>query len=118
MSSFIIHFDDFDQGVGFAGFVPELIIELVHGALAGDLTRISEVKDLVHRLNKIVYRFGEPSSNAHQRMKVAMTLQDRFSSMVVRTPLRPLAEKEVQRIRTELAESGYDAWQAKRAKLA
>ncbi len=118
MSSFIIHFDDFDQGVGFAGFVPELIIELVHGALAGDLTRISEVKDLVHRLNKIVYRFGEPSSDAHQRMKVAMTLQDRFSSMVVRTPLRPLAEKEVQRIRTELAESGYDAWQAKRAKLA
>lgn len=99
--------------VGFAGFVPELIIELVHGALAGDLNRINEVKDLVYRLNKIVYRFGEPSSDAHQRMKVAMTLQGRFSSMNVRPPLRPLPEKEVQRIRAELAESGYAAWQTK-----
>ncbi len=101
--------------VGFAGFVPELIIELVHGALSGDLSRIGEVKDLVYRMNKIVYRFGEPSSDAHQRMKVAMTLQGRFSSMDVRPPLRALHSAEVQRIGVELAESGYDAWQAKRA---
>ena len=100
--------------VGFAGFVPELIIELVNTALSGDLRRIDEVKDLVYRMNKIVYRFGEPSSDAHQRMKVAMTLQGRFSSMDVRPPLRPLTAQEVQRIKSELADSGYDAWQAKR----
>jgi 4-hydroxy-tetrahydrodipicolinate synthase len=96
--------------VGFAGFVPELIIALVHMALAGDLANIRPVQDLVYRLNKIVYRFGEPSSDAHQRMKVAMTLQGRFPSMLVRPPLRPLPNHEIERIRSELAESGFDAW--------
>jgi 4-hydroxy-tetrahydrodipicolinate synthase len=96
--------------VGFAGFVPELIIALVHTALTGDLAKIRPVQDLVYRLNKIVYRFGEPSSDAHQRMKVAMTLQGRFSSMVVRPPLRPLSEQEIARIKAELAESGFDEW--------
>jgi 4-hydroxy-tetrahydrodipicolinate synthase len=96
--------------VGFAGFVPELIVALVHTALSGDLASIQPVQDLVYRLNKIVYRFGEPSSDAHQRMKVAMTLQGRFSSMVVRPPLRPLPEQEIARIKAELAESGYEAW--------
>jgi hypothetical protein len=43
-------------------------------------------------------------------MKVAMTLQGRFSSMVVRPPLRPLAASEIERIRAELAESGFDEW--------
>jgi 4-hydroxy-tetrahydrodipicolinate synthase len=96
--------------VGFAGFVPELIVALVHTALSGDLASIQPVQDLVYRLNKIVYRFGEPSSDAHQRMKVAMTLQGRFSSMVVRPPLRPLSEQEIARIKAELDESGYEAW--------
>jgi 4-hydroxy-tetrahydrodipicolinate synthase len=96
--------------VGFAGFVPELIIALVHTALSGDLANIRPVQDLVYRLNKIVYRFGEPSSDAHQRMKVAMTLQGRFPSMVVRPPLRPLSGQEITRIRSELAESGFDEW--------
>ena len=96
--------------VGFAGFVPELIIELVHSALAGDLARTNQVQEVVYRLNKTVYRFGEPSSDAHQRMKVAMTLQGRFPSLVVRPPLRPLPPPEIERIRSELAESGYEAW--------
>lgn len=97
--------------VGFAGFVPELIVSLVHQALSGDLSNIKPVQDLVYRLNKIVYRFGEPSSDAHQRMKVAMTLQGRFPSDVVRPPLRPLSEAEVGRIASELEFSGYDHWQ-------
>ena len=98
--------------VGFAGFVPELIIALVHSALAGDLAQANAVQEVVYRLNKTVYRFGEPSSDAHQRMKVAMTLQARFPSMNVRPPLRPLPEHEIERIRSELAESGFDDWYA------
>ena len=96
--------------VGFAGFVPELIVQLVHTALTGDLAAANQTQEVVYRLNKTVYRFGEPSSDAHQRMKVAMTLQGRFSSMVVRPPLRPLPEYEIKRIKSELAESGFDAW--------
>lgn len=98
--------------VGFAGFVPELIVALVHNALAGNYAEAKEVQEVVHQLNKVVYRLGEPSSDAHQRMKVAMTLQGRFPSMTVRPPLRPLPEHEMSRIRAELAASDFAAWYA------
>jgi 4-hydroxy-tetrahydrodipicolinate synthase len=55
----------------------------------------------------MVYRFGEPSSDAHQRMKVAMTLQGRFPSLVMRPPIRPLSETEMARIQQEVIESPY-----------
>lgn len=93
--------------VGFAGFVPELIVALTRAAIAGDLTEANRVQELIYRLNKMVYRFGEPSSDAHQRMKVAMSMQGRFPSMVVRPPLRPLGEAEMERIRSEVAETPY-----------
>lgn len=99
--------------VGFAGFVPELIVALVHSTLSDDLTTAREVQEVVYRLNKTVYRFGEPSSDAHQRMKVAMTMQGRFPSMHVRPPLRPLPQHELDRIQRELNESGFDEWYAK-----
>lgn len=47
--------------VGFAGFVPELIVDLVHAALSGDYERAYATQEVVYRLNKAVYRFGEPS---------------------------------------------------------
>ena len=93
--------------VGFAGFVPELIVALVRAALGGDLAEANRVQEMVYKLNKIVYRFGEPSSDAHQRMKIAMMLQGRFPSMVVRPPLRPLSDTEMARIRKEVAEAPY-----------
>lgn len=93
--------------VGFAGFVPELIVALVRAALCGDLEEARRVQEHVYRYNKIVYRFGEPSSDAHQRMKIAMTLQGRFPAMTVRPPLRPLSDAEIARIRSELAEAPY-----------
>ena len=94
--------------VGFAGFVPELIVALTRAAIAGDLAEANRVQELIYKLNKMVYRFGEPSSDAHQRMKIAMTLQGRFPSMVVRPPLRPLGEEEMARIRQEVAETPYE----------
>ena len=93
--------------VGFAGFVPELIVELVKTALSGDLQGAYAAQDKIRPLAKIVYRFGEPSSDAHQRMKCAMTLLGRFPSMVMRRPLRPLPDTEVVRIRRELVEAGF-----------
>lgn len=94
--------------VGFAGFVPELIVALVRAALAGDLAQAQEVQESVYPLARLVYRFGEPSSDAHQRMKAAMTLQGRFPSMVVRPPLRPLSDADMARIKQELTAAGYD----------
>jgi 4-hydroxy-tetrahydrodipicolinate synthase len=93
--------------VGFAGFVPELIVELVRTALAGDLPGAYAAQEKIRPLAQIVYRFGEPSGDAHQRMKCAMTLLGQFPSMRMRRPLRPLPEAEVERIRQELRQAGY-----------
>jgi len=94
--------------VGFAGFVPELIVELVRAALSGDLAGARRVQESVYPLARLVYRFGEPSGDAHQRMKAAMTLQGRFPSMVVRPPLRPLPDEDMRRIEAELAVAGCE----------
>jgi 4-hydroxy-tetrahydrodipicolinate synthase len=94
--------------VGFAGFVPHLIVELTRAALAGDLAEAYRVQEKIRPLSQIVYRFGEPSSDAHQRMKCAMTLIGKFPSMRMRRPIRPLPASEVARIRAELIQGGFE----------
>lgn len=93
--------------VGFAGFVPELIVELVHRALDGDLAGAKQTQKKVEPLNRIVYAFGEPSSSAHQRMKCARWLLGRFPSPKMRRPLRDLGVAEIEAIRSELEALGY-----------
>src|SRR5262245_8302350 len=51
--------------IGFAGFVPELMIELVHSALDGDLARAKRAQQTVAPLARIIYNFGEPGCGAH-----------------------------------------------------
>ncbi|MCC7519516.1 MAG: dihydrodipicolinate synthase family protein [Verrucomicrobiae bacterium] len=92
--------------VGFAGFAPELIVELVRRALARDLEGAYKAEEMVRPLAQIIYRFGEPSSNAHQRMKCARWLMGKFASPHARRPLRPLPATDVERIRGELKAIG------------
>ena len=93
--------------VGFAGFVPELIVQLVTSALRGDLAAAREAQKRVAPLARIVYSFGEPSSDAHQRMKCARWLMGKFPSMKMRRPLRDLDDSQVAKIRRALEEIGY-----------
>lgn len=93
--------------IGFAGFVPELMVEVVHAALSADLVGARKARQLVDPLARIVYNFGEPSSDAHQRMKCARWLMGRFPSMTMRRPLRQLLASEVAKIRQSLEAIGY-----------
>jgi 4-hydroxy-tetrahydrodipicolinate synthase len=92
--------------IGFAGFLPELMVELVHAALDGDLARARAAGDLVAPLARIVYSFGEPGCGAHQRMKAAKWLLGRFPSPVFRRPLRPLSVEQLATIRGGLEALG------------
>lgn len=94
--------------IGFAGFVPELMVEVVHCALNGDLIGARKARKLVDPLSRIVYNFGEPSGDAHQRMKCARWLMGKFPSMTMRRPLRPLPDAEVAKIRRNLEAIGYE----------
>jgi len=92
--------------VGFGGFAPELIVQLVHAALDGDLVAAREAQRMVDPLARIIYSFGEPSSEAHQRMKYARWLMGKFPSPKVRRPVRPLSEQKVAEIRRKLEAIG------------
>lgn len=94
--------------IGFAGFVPELMVEVVHSALNGDLIGARKARQLVDPLSRIVYNFGEPSGDAHQRMKCARWLMGKFPSMTMRRPLRPLPDAEIAKIRRSLETIGYE----------
>lgn len=93
--------------IGFAGFVPELMVELVHAALDSDLPRAQRAQQTIAPLARIVYNFGEPGCDAHQRMKVARWLMGRFPSPHFRRPVRPLSGESVARIREELKAMDY-----------
>jgi 4-hydroxy-tetrahydrodipicolinate synthase len=92
--------------IGFAGFAPELMIELVHACLEGDLARAKKAQQTVAPLARLIYNFGEPGCGAHQRMKVAKWLLGEISSPVFRRPVRPLPEAEAQHLREGLQALG------------
>jgi 4-hydroxy-tetrahydrodipicolinate synthase len=92
--------------VGFAGFAPKLIVDIVHAALDGDLARAKRAQQHVAPLARLIYNFGEPGCGAHQRMKVARWLMGRFPSPHFRRPIRPLPSAEIERIRSSLAKTG------------
>lgn len=92
--------------VGFAGYAPGLICELVDKALRGDLAGARAIRERVDILARAIYRFGEPSADAHQRMKMAAYLTGRLSSPVVRPPLRPLDRAAVEAMAEELKKAG------------
>ncbi len=93
--------------IGFAGFVPELMVRTVHAALDGDLAGARDARETVAPLARLIYNFGEPGCGAHQRMKVARWLMGRFPSPLFRRPIRPLSEAGIQDIREQLRAIDY-----------
>jgi len=93
--------------IGFAGFAPELMVELVHAALEGDLARAKKAQQTVAPLARIIYDFGEPGCGAHQRMKAARWLLGKFPSPHFRRPARPLAAEKIEDIRRRLEAIGF-----------
>ena len=88
--------------IGFAGFAPELMIQLVDACVAGDLAGAKLAQQTVAPLARLIYNFGEPGCSAHQRMKVALWLMGKISSPVFRRPTRPLKTEQIDRIRRDL----------------
>jgi 4-hydroxy-tetrahydrodipicolinate synthase len=89
--------------VGFASFVPDLIVALVRAVERQDLQEALEVYDRIYELKQAVYRMGEPSATAHARMKEAMYQRGLIPSAVARPPVIPLSDSEKEEIRRGLA---------------
>ena len=72
--------------VGFASLIPDYITDLYQAVCDGDLKKAQKIQGNINILKEIVYSTGEPSSDAHARMKVAMNLSGRMNSNTVRPP--------------------------------
>ncbi len=94
--------------IGFAGFAPELMVDLVEACVAGDLPAAKKAQQLVAPLARLIYNFGEPGCGAHQRMKVALWILGKISSPVFRRPIPPLTDQGIADIRTELQRLGLE----------
>lgn len=92
--------------VGFGGFAPDLISEMVNYALDGDLAGARRVRERIDQLCQAIYAFGEPTNDAHQRMKMAAFLTGRLSSPLVRPPLPALTESVIEQMVEKLIHAG------------
>ena len=101
--------------IGFAGFAPELMIELVHAALEGNLERAKQAQKQVAPLARLIYNFGEPGCGAHQRMKVARWLMGKFPSPHFRRPVRPLSPTQMAELAAGLRKLGLATPNASRS---
>ncbi|HKA43112.1 MAG TPA: dihydrodipicolinate synthase family protein [Burkholderiales bacterium] len=92
--------------VGFASFIPQKIVALWEAVQAGDLKRAMGIQFDINPLKQAVYGFGEPTGEAHARMKMAMFLAGLMSSPVVRRPTNQPAGADLEAIRHALAGAG------------
>ncbi|MBY0270181.1 MAG: dihydrodipicolinate synthase family protein [Burkholderiales bacterium] len=92
--------------LGFASFIPELILELTEAVKAGDLKRAMSCQSRINPLKDIVYGMGEPTGDAHARMKLAMVLAGRLKSAAVRPPTKQPDEATRAHIASVLKAAG------------
>jgi 4-hydroxy-tetrahydrodipicolinate synthase len=74
--------------VGFGPFIPQMIIDLYAAVTAGDLKTAMELQARINPLKDVVYGGGEPTGDAHARMKMAMYLAGILKSPAVQPPTR------------------------------
>ena len=92
--------------VGFATFIPQLIIDLWNAVKAGDLKKAQEVQALITPLKDAVYGGGEPTGEAHARMKAGMYLAGVIADPTVRPPTEAPTAADNEALRVGLRKAG------------
>ncbi len=83
--------------VGFASCIPQLIIDLMAAVHKGDLNEAMRIQAIITPLKEAVYGAGEPTGEAHARMKTAMKYAGVIEHDWVRAPThRPTAQEEAE----------------------
>ena len=92
--------------VGFATFIPRLIADLWEAVKAGDLNRAMAIQALITPLKDAVYGAGEPTGEAHARMKAGMVLAGVLERGTVRPPTQEPDAHEMQQLRKAAMQAG------------
>lgn len=92
--------------VGFATFIPQLIADLWRAVREGDLKRAMAIQAVITPLKDAVYGGGEPTGEAHARMKAGMWLAGVIDDASVRPPTEAPGDAEMQVLRAAVAQAG------------
>jgi 4-hydroxy-tetrahydrodipicolinate synthase len=92
--------------VGFASFIPQMIIDLYAAVCAGDLKEAMGLQARINPLKDAVYGEGEPTGDAHARMKMAMYLAGILQSPTVQPPTQLPTGTELEAIERALRNAG------------
>ena len=88
--------------VGFATFIPGLINDLWEAVKAGDLKQAMRIQGVITPLKDAVYGGGEPTCEAHARMKAGMWLAGVIDDPTPRPPTEKPSDAEMAALRAAL----------------
>lgn len=91
--------------VGFAGCIPELICDAWKNIKKDEFRQSREIQEKIFPVAEAIYGIGQPSGEAHARMKEALYQRGIFSSALMREPVLPLSRDEKRKVRIALDES-------------
>jgi 4-hydroxy-tetrahydrodipicolinate synthase len=92
--------------VGFATFIPQLILDLWNAVQAGDLKKAMAVQAVITPLKDAVYGGGEPTGEAHARMKAGMYLAGVLADPTVRPPTERPDRREMDALKSATRQAG------------
>jgi 4-hydroxy-tetrahydrodipicolinate synthase len=92
--------------VGFSGCVPELITELFSAVQKEDLKEAKKINEKLFAASSAIYGIGQPTGEAHARMKEFLVQRKVFRLPLMRPPLVPLNQEEKDRVSKALVDSG------------
>src|SRR5438034_662775 len=98
--------------VGFASLVPGLINDLLEAVKEGDLKKAMAIQARIDPLKDAVYGAGEPTGEAHGRMKAAMQVAGVIRDATVRPPTHAPSAEEMAAIRHAVGAAGLSAMAA------
>lgn len=80
--------------IGFGGCIPEAVTEAWRAMKEGDFAKTRELQEQIFPMAEAIYGIGQPSGEAHARMKEALKQRGVFSSALMRLPILPLTGEE------------------------
>ena len=92
--------------VGFGGLIPELITEVWKAVQANDFVKTRKLQSKIFPLAQAVYQIGQPSGEAHARLKEALRQRGIFSSALMLPPVVPISDSEKKDITRALKAAG------------
>ena len=95
--------------IGFAGCVPELICparEVFANPDKHTLKQAQDRSDRIYHISQAIYGGGQPSGEAHARLKETLYQRGIFKNAIMRKPVLPLDQEEKDWVAEGIKKSG------------